>query len=125
VNIDAQASPIPSVLIVDDDPSIRDVLRLLFESEGFEVIEAAGGTDGVLLSMNRQFEFVVLDYLMPGMTGDKVAPMLRALLPETRIVAFSSALQEKPEWADTFFSKDRIAEVSPFLSTLLSVVEGA
>lgn len=52
------------------------------------------------------------------MTGDKTATTLRAVAPEARIVAFSSALDRKPDWADAFLNKQHISEIAPLLGRL-------
>lgn len=109
-----------SVLIVDDDAEVRHALRLLFEIEDFTVIgEAATGPEAVALALKHDPDFVVLDYFMPGMAGDKTAMILRRVAPHGRIVAFSAVLTEKPEWADSFLNKERIAEITPLLRTLV------
>ena len=112
----------PAVLIVDDDVEVRHVLRLLFELDDFEVTEANSGPEAVARAIRDDPEFIVLDYMMPGATGDKVAPVLRSLVPEARIVAFSSMLEEKPKWADAFLNKARVEEISAFLMALLPAV---
>lgn len=109
------------VLIVDDDEEVRHALRLLFEFEDFSVVgEAANGVEAVALARNEQPDLVVLDYLMPRLNGEATAELLRALLPQVRIVAFSAVLQEQPTWADAFLNKHRIADVAPLLTTLIS-----
>jgi DNA-binding NarL/FixJ family response regulator len=112
----------PTVLIVDDDSEVRHALRLLFEFEDFSVVgEAANGVEAVAQALTLQPDFVVLDYLMPRMNGDATAELLRALAPQTRIVAFSAALDSQPEWADAFLNKERISDVAPLLTRLLQV----
>ena len=108
-----------TVLIVDDDDSIRHLLRLLFEMSDFTVVgEASNGLEAVLLALKHSPRFVVLDYMMPGMAGDKTAETLRAVVPGSRIVAFSSALDEKPEWADAFLNKQHVSEIAPLLARM-------
>jgi CheY-like chemotaxis protein len=107
------------VLLVDDDPEIRHVLRLLFEFEDFQVTEASSGAEAVARAVKDDPDFIVLDYKMPGMMGDKTAAALRSLVPQARIVAFSAILQEKPAWADAFLNKDRIGEIAPLLTKLV------
>lgn len=109
-----------SVLIVDDDPNVRDFLRLLFEFEDFEVTDAASGPEALACALRQEPEVIVLDQMMPGMNGDKVAPVLRTLVPDARIVAFSASLEERPDWADAFLNKERIADISPLLRALMS-----
>ena len=93
MTLDGAGKPQRTVLIVDDDEEIRHVLRLMCEMEGFEVIgEAANGVEAVSMALHHQPGFVILDYLMPRLNGDEAARMLRAIAPETKIVAFSAIL---------------------------------
>ncbi len=107
------------VLIVDDDEEIRHLLLILFETEGFEVVgEAADGANALTLAIRFEPDFIVLDYMMPGMDGAETAHALRSVAPGSRIVAFSAVLHEKPDWADAFLDKDRISEIAPMLTVL-------
>lgn len=108
----------PTVLIVDDDEEIRDVLRMVFELDGFEVLEADNGLDAVTCTMRTDPEFVVLDYQMPVQDGEKTATILRSVAPEVTIVAFSGIITSKPDWADAFLTKEKLAELSPMISSL-------
>lgn len=109
----------PTVLIVDDDDEIRDLLALLFEGEDFEIVgEASDGANAVAMTVRQRPDFIVLDYMMPGMKGDETAHLLRAIAPDSRIVAFSAVLTEKPEWADAFLDKSRVTEIAPLLGVL-------
>lgn len=61
------------VLIVDDDPTLREVLRAILEEEGYPVLEAAEGKTALhLLRTSRERLVVLLDYLMPGVDGTGV-----------------------------------------------------
>jgi two-component system OmpR family response regulator len=66
------------VLIVDDDPSIRLLLRTVFELEGWQVHEAADGETGLAEAARLQPDGVVLDVMMPGKDGFEVLAELRA-----------------------------------------------
>lgn len=108
-----------TVLIVDDDEDIRHVLRLLCESEDLRVVgEAANGVEAVALALHNQPDFVILDYKLPRLDGEGAAEILRAVTPESKIVAFSAVLERRPEWADAYLNKDRIVELMPLLKTL-------
>jgi len=61
-----------SVLIVDDDPVVRRMLQLSFESEGFNVVTAADGIEGLEAMRNDKPGVVVLDIMMPKLDGMKV-----------------------------------------------------
>ncbi|MGH2729633.1 MAG: response regulator transcription factor [Actinomycetota bacterium] len=110
-----------SVLIVDDDDEIRHALRLLFEFEDFVVVgEARNGVEATPLALRLQPAFVVLDYMMPHMDGAKTAEVLRQIVPDARIVAFSAVLQTKPLWADAYLNKERITEIAPLIRALIN-----
>lgn len=109
------------VLIVDDDEEIRHVLRLMCETEGFEVVgEATNGVEAVPLALKFQPDVVILDYLMPHLDGEGTATMLRAIAPDARIVAFSAVLDSKPAWSDSYLNKARVSEVAPLLERLIN-----
>jgi CheY-like chemotaxis protein len=115
-----------TILLVDDDEDVRHALRLLFEFEGYEVAgEAGDGMEAIALARQFQPSFVVLDYLMPKMSGDKTAAVLRGISPESRIVAFSAVLQKKPDWADAYLNKERISEIAPLLAELVEMESGS
>ena len=108
-----------TVLLVDSDDERRHVLRLLFESEDFLVVgEASSQAAAIPLAIRELPAFVVLHYLMPQITGGTTVKVLREIVPDARIVAFSAGLQKAPDWADTFLSQDRIAEIAPLLSLI-------
>ena len=56
------------ILFADDDPEIREVVRILLEGEGFAVIEAADGNEAIA-KIDDTFALVILDIMMPGRTG--------------------------------------------------------
>jgi CheY-like chemotaxis protein len=110
----------PSVLIVDDEPETRNILGILFTHDGFDVVgEATNGLEAVAAAAKAQPNFVILDYSMPQMDGEKAAKVIRTLSPESSIVAFSAVLESQPDWADAFLNKDMIAEIAPLLHQLL------
>ena len=67
-----------SVLIVDDDPATRQVLRYLLEDEGFQVIEASDGEQALAIARQRKPSLVTLDVMMPDLTGWDVLRQLRS-----------------------------------------------
>jgi two-component system, OmpR family, KDP operon response regulator KdpE len=66
-----------TVLIVDDEPSIRLSLRTILSSLGFMIVEAARGEEALALVRTAQFDVVLLDINMPGMGGVEVCRMMR------------------------------------------------
>ncbi|HEX9056813.1 MAG TPA: response regulator [Ktedonobacterales bacterium] len=65
------------VLIVDDDQPTREVLRLILEDAGHEVVETSGGSSALeLLRASERRVLVLLDQLMPGLDGTGVLAMV-------------------------------------------------
>ena len=67
-----------SVLIVDDDPVVRRMLQLSFESEGFDVLTAGDGMEGLESMRSSKPNVVVLDIMMPKLDGMKVMRELQS-----------------------------------------------
>ena len=79
------------VLVVDDTMDIRVLLRAALERAGHEVVDEAGtGREAIALAAAHEPDGVILDAMMPEMTGLDALPGLRRLLPDARIVMFSS-----------------------------------
>ena len=109
-----------TVLIVDDDEEVRHVLRLLCEHDDLEVVgEADNGVAAIPLALSHQPDFVILDYRLPRLDGEGAAEILRAVTPDSKIVAFSALLDTQPDWADGYLNKDRVAELMPLLRTFI------
>jgi diguanylate cyclase (GGDEF)-like protein len=66
-----------TVLIADDDPDLRDILRSILEPSGFTVIEAENGERALEAIRENPPSLVILDYMMPGLTGPEVCERLR------------------------------------------------
>lgn len=66
------------ILIVDDDPQIRQVLRIAIKQAGFEVSEAGDGTEGLTKARSGRYDLIVLDIGLPEMDGLAVCRALRA-----------------------------------------------
>ncbi len=67
------------ILIIDDDADIRAIARLsLSRVGGMEVIEAAGGADGVRIARDEQPDVILLDMMMPMMDGSETFAALRS-----------------------------------------------
>jgi CheY-like chemotaxis protein len=67
------------VLIIDDEADIRKIAKLsLSRVGGMQVVEAAGGADGVRLAESERPDAILLDVMMPGMDGPATLAMLKA-----------------------------------------------
>src|SRR5262245_44829549 len=71
-------SQMATVLIVDDDRKITDMLRRTLAYEGYAVVTAADGQEALAKAQAHRPDVVVLDWLMPGLDGLEVAKRLRA-----------------------------------------------
>jgi two-component system response regulator RegX3 len=65
------------VLVVEDEPSYRETLAYMLGREGFEVVEAADGTEGLAAYDRSGADIVLLDLMMPGLPGTEVCRQLR------------------------------------------------
>ena len=72
-----------TILLVDDEPDILQVLKSGLKVLGFTVITAANGNDAIISAMEQRPDLIVLDILMPGMDGGEVARKLQEI-PETK-----------------------------------------
>ena len=77
------------ILVIDDEAAIRDSLKMILEYEGYEVLTAATGEDGIAQAEREAPDLVFLDVKMPGMDGIEVLQRLRHLVEVTPIVVIS------------------------------------
>jgi two-component system, OmpR family, response regulator ResD len=67
------------VLVIDDEWNMRNLLRIFLRREGYEVVEAATGREGIDLLKSAAFDLVLLDVMMPDMDGWQVCKHIRAI----------------------------------------------
>jgi DNA-binding response OmpR family regulator len=68
----------PRILVVEDDPSVRGLLKTLLESEGYDVSVASDGLAGLVKAASQQPQLILLDVMMPDLGGLRVLEELRA-----------------------------------------------
>lgn len=66
------------MLVVDDDATIRGLLQITLETEGFDVLTAADGVDGLERARADDPDLVILDIMMPGLDGLQVCHTLKS-----------------------------------------------
>ena len=74
------------ILVIDDDPAVTGLLRRGLTYEGYAVMTAASGEDGLALARNNPPDLVVLDRMMPGLDGMAVLARLRAADPQLPVL---------------------------------------
>jgi CheY-like chemotaxis protein len=78
-----------SVLVIDDEPVTRTVVRAILESVGHTVSEEDNGHTGLVMFYANSPDLVITDILMPGKDGIETIRELRATNPEAKIIALS------------------------------------
>ncbi|MGI8847107.1 MAG: response regulator [Candidatus Dormibacteria bacterium] len=79
-----------TVLVVDNDPSMHDILTLLGQQHGFSTQFAEDGIDGLRLAESSDVDLIVLDLTLPGMTGVDICRRLRGTGIEVPIIMVSA-----------------------------------
>ena len=102
-------APAPlSILVIDDDPDVRGFIAATLEEEGYRVREAADGRSGLAELGREKADLVILDFIMPGMSGAEVASTILANDPNQAILFVSG-------YSETDAVK-RVAPDSPLLA---------
>jgi DNA-binding response OmpR family regulator/two-component sensor histidine kinase len=117
------------ILNIDDDANGRDLLSRYLRKEGFQVIEAASGAEGIQLALDRSPQLILLDIRLPDMDGFQVCRQLRAnpTTSTTPILQLSasyrddaSRVQSLEVGADAYLTKP--VERKSFLTTVTSLL---
>lgn len=102
-----------TVLIIDDDPQNREIVRIRLEKAGHRVLEAENGPDGLEAARHERPDVLILDVMMPQMDGWKVCRALRAdeairETPVLMLTALGRQIEELRGWesgADEYLTK--------------------
>ena len=121
------ASRKPRVLIVDDDPLIRDLVRAVLEDASYDLDEASSGEEALQVASRRPPDVVLLDVMMPGLNGFEVAERMKGDDKLNDAVVIMLTAKDAPEdrrrgldaGADVYFTKP----FSPL--ELLTTISGA
>jgi len=87
---DAETKDKICILVVDDEPSVGDALRLVLESKGYEVVLVTSGLDGIEQARNRCFAFSVVDLFLTDISGLEVIKSIRQHRPEIPILLITA-----------------------------------
>jgi len=105
-----------TILIVDDDPEIREIVRILLHREGFIVREAFDG-ETALIMLKSHADLIILDIMMPGRSGLELCSMIRETT--TIPILFLSAKTQDTDKAEGFSRGGDDFLVKPFSSVEL------
>src|SRR5262249_50075000 len=81
------------LLVIDDDPDVRETIAAILRRAGHDVNQAEGGAAGLTAYSRKRADVVVLDLLMPEMTGVEAIARLRQLDPGVKILAVTGGGQ--------------------------------
>ena len=84
------------ILVVDDESTVRDAIKMLLTIDGHDVETAESGSEALARIKEEKFDLVLTDYAMPAMTGEELATAIKAALPKQpvgMITAYAGLLQ--------------------------------
>lgn len=79
-----------SILIVDDEPSVGDALKLILESNGYDAVLVANGSEGIEQARTRRFAFGIVDLFLPDISGFQVIKNIHHHQPGVPILLISA-----------------------------------
>jgi len=86
-------TPMATILVIDDQESIRALLRAALEGDGHDVLEASNGRHGLALYRERSADLLITDMLMPEMDGLELMLALNRSFPSVKVIAMSGGLE--------------------------------
>jgi len=98
------------ILIVDDEPFIRQLLRRTVEREGFSVVEAVDGAAALDEMKQNSFDFVITDIQMPRMDGMQLLAEIKSEFPNTQVLMITA-------YAGKYSEEDIIAAGADYFIT--------
>lgn len=75
-----------TLLIIDDESSIRWIIKVAFEQEDIRIIEASSGEEGVATALQISPDIIIMDYKLPGITGWEATKRIISNLPDTIVI---------------------------------------
>jgi two-component system cell cycle sensor histidine kinase/response regulator CckA len=113
--VPSAASPAATILLVDDDPGVRELLRAMLLAYGYNVIEAASGREALRLSQEHRerIDLLLTDVMMPGMDGPELAAAFSSLRPGTKVLYVSGSADAALDRMGVF-AQERHLLLKPF-----------
>ena len=81
--------PMATILLIDDEESVRMVFQVGLERAGYRVLTAENGKQGLRLFEHQAVDLILVDIFMPEMDGLELIPLLRKTRPANKIIAIS------------------------------------
>ena len=81
--------PMATILLIDDEESVRMVFQVALERAGYRVLTAESGKQGLRLLEHQEVDLLFVDIFMPEMDGLELIPLLRKTRPASKIIAIS------------------------------------
>jgi CheY-like chemotaxis protein len=96
-----------TILCVDDEETPRTLRKLILQKQGYQVVTAASGAEALELLNRENFNLVLSDQMMPGMTGTELTRSVKAMRPTMPVILISGVneIPEDANYADRFISK--------------------
>ena len=93
-----QETPAPTILVAEDEPGIRALVRKILRRQGYQVLEAADGEEAlrVIHEHGESIDLLITDVMMPGLGGRGLAGHLREQRPDTKLLFISGYTGETP-----------------------------
>ncbi len=89
VNVSTNVLFVPQILVVDDEARIREGCQMVLSELGFEVAIASDGEEGLRMIEERYFDIILLDLMMPTISGFDVLSRVRDLHPDTVVIVIT------------------------------------
>jgi two-component system NtrC family response regulator len=78
------------VLIIDDEPTLRESLEIALRGSGYEVLSARTGEEGMVLFTQKNPDLILLDHWLPGISGDQVLRKIKEAEPEVPVIVMTA-----------------------------------
>ena len=82
------------ILLVEDEENIRKFTKINLEREGYEVLEAGSGEEGIVIAEEKKPEIAILDVMLPGINGYEVCNYLRENMDNIGIIMLTAKTQD-------------------------------
>jgi len=92
-----EPNPQRRILVIDDEAQIRDMLGQMLTREGYEVIHASNGKEGMKICREQKIDLIITDIIMPEKDGIEMILEIRLHLPHLKVIAISGGGRLGPD----------------------------